>query len=166
MAEPRLAACLSLARPTASLIRFSFFTAGDLFLQRQLVLQLTTTRSTAHNHVLYSAAHSNYTMPQIDQPQQLGVTPPISVSLPTEEENKANTALLEELRAQGTFESPADTEKRLVFLNSKPGQPAKAASQSSNPKSNKTNPVQTQSPSLPPANMRRIRAPSRRQTPP
>ncbi|KKA30351.1 hypothetical protein TD95_001041 [Thielaviopsis punctulata] len=57
-------------------------------------------------------------MPPADQPQQLGVTPPISTSLPTEEENRANTALLEELRAQGTFESPADTEKRHKVLAS------------------------------------------------
>lgn len=46
--------------------------------------------------------------------QNYGVTPPISVSLPTEAENRASDALLEELRRQKTFESPSETEKRHV----------------------------------------------------
>ncbi|KAK4236821.1 Poly(A) polymerase central domain-containing protein [Achaetomium macrosporum] len=45
-----------------------------------------------------------------------GVTPPISTALPTEREKQLNRALHEELRAQGTFESPAETEKRKEVL--------------------------------------------------
>jgi hypothetical protein len=41
-----------------------------------------------------------------------GVTPPISVSFPTESEKKLNEALFQELRRQGTFESAAETQKR------------------------------------------------------
>nr|XP_036577562.1 poly polymerase [Colletotrichum truncatum]KAF6784560.1 poly polymerase [Colletotrichum truncatum] len=41
-----------------------------------------------------------------------GVTPPISTALPTEAENQAKEALIEELRKQNTFESPAETAKR------------------------------------------------------
>ncbi|KAK3985938.1 Poly(A) polymerase pla1 [Cladorrhinum sp. PSN332] len=41
-----------------------------------------------------------------------GVTPPISTNLPTEQEKRLHHALHEELRAQGTFESPAETEQR------------------------------------------------------
>ncbi|ETR97035.1 Poly(A) polymerase [Trichoderma reesei RUT C-30] len=47
--------------------------------------------------------------------QNYGVTPPISVTLPTEAENRASDALLEELRRQKTFESPSDTEKRHLY---------------------------------------------------
>ncbi|EGR44367.1 uncharacterized protein TRIREDRAFT_70546 [Trichoderma reesei QM6a] len=50
--------------------------------------------------------------------QNYGVTPPISVTLPTEAENRASDALLEELRRQKTFESPSDTEKRHAVLKS------------------------------------------------
>ncbi|GKT87989.1 poly(A) polymerase Pla1 [Colletotrichum tofieldiae] len=42
----------------------------------------------------------------------LGVTPPISSALPTEAENHAMQTLVDELRRQNTFESPADTQKR------------------------------------------------------
>ncbi|OLN81818.1 Poly(A) polymerase pla1 [Colletotrichum chlorophyti] len=49
----------------------------------------------------------------------LGVTPPISTALPTDAENQAMQALIEELRKQNTFESPADTEKRQISLPSK-----------------------------------------------
>ncbi|GJC86833.1 poly(A) polymerase pla1 [Colletotrichum liriopes] len=42
----------------------------------------------------------------------LGVTPPISSALPTEAENHAMQTLIDELRRQNTFESPADTQKR------------------------------------------------------
>ncbi|KAH6624743.1 Poly(A) polymerase central domain-containing protein [Chaetomium sp. MPI-SDFR-AT-0129] len=45
-----------------------------------------------------------------------GVTPPISTALPTEQEKRLNNALHQELRAQGTFESPAETEKRREVL--------------------------------------------------
>ncbi|KAL5612985.1 hypothetical protein BROUX41_003938 [Berkeleyomyces rouxiae] len=57
-------------------------------------------------------------MPQVDSSLTLGMTPPISTKKPTEEEIAANVALLEELRVQGTFESPADTEKRHQVLMS------------------------------------------------
>ena len=45
-----------------------------------------------------------------------GVTPPISTALPTEPEKRLNQALHLELRAQGTFETPAETEKRREVL--------------------------------------------------
>ncbi|EAQ91101.1 hypothetical protein CHGG_03036 [Chaetomium globosum CBS 148.51] len=45
-----------------------------------------------------------------------GVTPPISTTLPTEPEKRLNHALHQELRAQGTFESPQETEKRKEVL--------------------------------------------------
>lgn len=47
--------------------------------------------------------------------QAFGVTPPISVQLPTESEKRASDALVEELRRQKTFESPSDTAKRSAF---------------------------------------------------
>ncbi|RDW71154.1 hypothetical protein BP6252_07717 [Coleophoma cylindrospora] len=51
-------------------------------------------------------------------PQQWGVTAPISTSLPTDEENQASGALIEELKRQGNYESAADTNKRAVVLQS------------------------------------------------
>ncbi|EJP62626.1 Poly(A) polymerase pla1 [Beauveria bassiana ARSEF 2860] len=45
--------------------------------------------------------------------QVYGVTPPISVSLPTENEKRISESLIEELRRQKTFESPSDTQKSL-----------------------------------------------------
>ncbi|KAL6792496.1 Poly(A) polymerase [Trichoderma sp. SZMC 28013] len=50
--------------------------------------------------------------------QVYGVTPPISVTLPTEAEKRASDALIEELRRQKTFESPSDTQKRFTVLDS------------------------------------------------
>ncbi|KAH7354069.1 Poly(A) polymerase pla1 [Plectosphaerella cucumerina] len=44
--------------------------------------------------------------------QPLGVTPPISTALPSDAELIANEAMLEELKRQNTFESPAETAKR------------------------------------------------------
>ncbi len=42
----------------------------------------------------------------------LGVTPPLSTALPTEAENQASNALIEELKRQNNYESAADTQKR------------------------------------------------------
>ncbi|KAH8686660.1 Poly(A) polymerase central domain-containing protein [Ilyonectria robusta] len=50
--------------------------------------------------------------------QAFGVTPPISVILPTESEKRASDALIQELRNQKTFESPSDTDKRHAVLDS------------------------------------------------
>ncbi|KJZ76069.1 hypothetical protein HIM_04525 [Hirsutella minnesotensis 3608] len=50
--------------------------------------------------------------------QVYGVTPPISITLPTETEKRASDALIEELRRQKTFESPSDTQKRHKVLES------------------------------------------------
>ncbi|KAM0501507.1 hypothetical protein ACHAP8_004495 [Fusarium lateritium] len=50
--------------------------------------------------------------------QAFGVTPPISVQLPTEAELRQSDALLEELKRQKTFESPAETAKREEVLAS------------------------------------------------
>ncbi|OAQ80444.1 Poly(A) polymerase [Purpureocillium lilacinum] len=47
-----------------------------------------------------------------------GVTPPLSLTLPTEAEKRCSDALIEELRRQKTFESPSDTEKRYKVLES------------------------------------------------
>ncbi|KAI5460068.1 Poly(A) polymerase central domain-containing protein [Mariannaea sp. PMI_226] len=50
--------------------------------------------------------------------QAFGVTPPISIVLPTEAEKQATLALIDELKAQKTFESPAETTKRKGVLDS------------------------------------------------
>ncbi|KAI9167322.1 Poly(A) polymerase pla1 [Paramyrothecium foliicola] len=50
--------------------------------------------------------------------QVYGVTPPISLLLPTEAEKRASDALIEELKRQKTFESPSDTQKRYKVLES------------------------------------------------
>ena len=44
----------------------------------------------------------------------LGVTAPLSTALPTESENQASSALIEELKRQNNYESHADTQKRYV----------------------------------------------------
>ncbi|KAH7127716.1 Poly(A) polymerase central domain-containing protein [Dactylonectria macrodidyma] len=49
--------------------------------------------------------------------QAFGVTPPISVVLPTESEKRASDALIEELKNQKTFESPSDTAKRQTICD-------------------------------------------------
>lgn len=46
------------------------------------------------------------------QTRQWGVTPPISLSLPTEVELAANDALIAELKRQNNFEGTEETEKR------------------------------------------------------
>jgi hypothetical protein len=45
---------------------------------------------------------------------QLGVTAPLSVALPTEAELQASAALVDELKRQNNYESPAETNKRYV----------------------------------------------------
>jgi poly(A) polymerase len=50
--------------------------------------------------------------------RQLGVTPPISVALPNEAEKQSNEALRRELREQGTFESPMETQTREEVIES------------------------------------------------
>lgn len=47
--------------------------------------------------------------------QAFGVTPPMSVDLPTESQLRASDSLIEELRRQKTFESQAATDKRYVY---------------------------------------------------
>jgi len=44
--------------------------------------------------------------------RQWGVTPPISLSLPTDAELAANDALVAELKRQNNFEGTEETEKR------------------------------------------------------
>jgi len=44
-----------------------------------------------------------------------GVTGSISFARPTEEEVSANAALIEELKAQGSFESAEESQKRLCI---------------------------------------------------
>ena len=48
------------------------------------------------------------------QNKQYGVTPPISIAIPTKEELEANEALTAELKRQNNFEGQAETEKRYV----------------------------------------------------
>lgn len=43
-----------------------------------------------------------------------GITPPLSQALPTDAENKASNALIEELKRQNNYESTAATNKRFV----------------------------------------------------
>ena len=45
------------------------------------------------------------------------MTPPISTIGPTESENAVNQALVEELKRQNSFESPEESQKRLMVLN-------------------------------------------------
>lgn len=52
---------------------------------------------------------------QSDQ-KQWGLTPPISVALPTEKEKELNDALIDELKAHDNFETPENTEKRRGVL--------------------------------------------------
>ncbi|KAL7272501.1 polynucleotide adenylyltransferase [Rhizina undulata] len=51
------------------------------------------------------------------QQQQYGVTPPISIAPPTDKEIERNTALIEELKKQGSFESQEESMKRVQVLN-------------------------------------------------
>ena len=44
--------------------------------------------------------------------KSLGVTAPLSIAIPTEAENQASNALIEELKRQNNYESAADTNKR------------------------------------------------------
>jgi poly(A) polymerase len=46
---------------------------------------------------------------------QLGVTAPLSIALPTEAELQASAALVDELKRQNNYESPAETNKRYVL---------------------------------------------------
>ncbi|KAI9745782.1 MAG: polynucleotide adenylyltransferase [Candelina submexicana] len=48
--------------------------------------------------------------------QQWGLTPPLTVVLPTDQELAANDALIEELKKQNNFESHEDTERRKKVL--------------------------------------------------
>ncbi|ESZ93790.1 hypothetical protein SBOR_5819 [Sclerotinia borealis F-4128] len=50
--------------------------------------------------------------------KQLGITPPLSTTLPTDAEKQATDALIEELTRENNFESRADTDKRTVVLAS------------------------------------------------
>ncbi len=46
------------------------------------------------------------------QTKQWGVTPPISIALPTQAELAINDALVEELKRQNNFETPEETQRR------------------------------------------------------
>jgi poly(A) polymerase len=47
-----------------------------------------------------------------------GQTPPLSMALPSEADKRSNEALIQELRNQGTFEAPPETQKRCVSSES------------------------------------------------
>ena len=49
------------------------------------------------------------------QTHQKGVTPPISLALPTATELTQNDALIAELKKQNNFEASDETERRYVF---------------------------------------------------
>jgi poly(A) polymerase len=48
----------------------------------------------------------------MEEQKHWGVTPSISFSRPTEDEVALNAALIEELKAQGSFESAEESQKR------------------------------------------------------
>lgn len=50
------------------------------------------------------------------QPRQWGLTPPVSTSLPTPEDNKQNAELIEELKRENNYEPQAETQKRIETL--------------------------------------------------
>jgi len=52
----------------------------------------------------------------MSKPKQYGITQPISVSGPSEAETRSNELMLQELRNQGSFESEAETAKRVKVL--------------------------------------------------
>lgn len=69
--------------------------------------------------------------------QVLGVTPPISTALPTDDEKRQNDALFDELRSQGSFEAPSDTaqrEKALEYLQKMADEFVKRAAMEKEPK--------------------------------
>ena len=49
--------------------------------------------------------------------QQWGITPPVSMDLPTEHELKLNEEMLEELKRQNNFETPEGMERRKRVLD-------------------------------------------------
>jgi hypothetical protein len=49
--------------------------------------------------------------------KQLGVTPPLSMAMPTDAENQASNALIEELKREKNYESTAETQKRYFAYN-------------------------------------------------
>lgn len=49
------------------------------------------------------------------QTKPLGVTAPLSMALPTEAENQASNALIEELKRQKNYESAVETQNRYVY---------------------------------------------------
>ncbi|RIA95304.1 Poly(A) polymerase pla1 [Glomus cerebriforme] len=55
-------------------------------------------------------------MDRMDQPKHLGVTPPIALSYPTQREIEVTDLLVQELTAQGTFESEDESRRREVVL--------------------------------------------------
>lgn len=46
----------------------------------------------------------------------LGITAPLSTALPTDSENQASNALIEELKKQNNYESVVDTQKRYADI--------------------------------------------------
>jgi poly(A) polymerase len=46
----------------------------------------------------------------------LGITAPLSTALPTDAENQASSALIEELKRQNNYESVVDTQKRYAGI--------------------------------------------------
>ena len=55
--------------------------------------------------------------------QQWGVTPPVSMTFPTEADLAINDALVQELKSQNNFEGPEETRKRLgPSLNTAPSE--------------------------------------------
>jgi poly(A) polymerase len=46
----------------------------------------------------------------------LGITAPLSTALPTDSENQASSALIEELKRQNNYESVVDTQKRYADI--------------------------------------------------
>ena len=50
----------------------------------------------------------------VSQQKHLGVTPPVALNYPTPREYEVTDLLVEELKAQGTFESDEESHRRYV----------------------------------------------------
>lgn len=71
-------------------------------------------RNSTLSVLLHPDSHQNSDRMATPPVRQWGVTPPISMALPTKDEVAANDDLIAELKAQNNFEAPSETERRCV----------------------------------------------------
>lgn len=67
-------------------------------------------------HIPRKSSQPTVLAPYIMSAKTYGVTPPISIAGPTPAENVLNDELVQELKRQGSFESDAETKKRVQVL--------------------------------------------------